>query len=50
MKILFGISATVFEVAAKHDQDAQVVNAAHRDETTSWRAILKQRHETTSWG
>ncbi|MFM1867522.1 MAG: hypothetical protein RL591_930 [Planctomycetota bacterium] len=35
MKILCGISATLFESASKHDQDAQVVNAAHRDETTS---------------
>jgi hypothetical protein len=34
MKILCGISATVFEVAAKHAQDAQVEKAALCDQST----------------
>jgi hypothetical protein len=36
MKILCGISATVFEVAAKHDQDAQVEKAATCGQPTTW--------------
>jgi hypothetical protein len=36
MKNLCGISATVFEVAAKHDQDAQVEKAATCGQPTTW--------------